>query len=237
MANSSPIVLIPGWTKTGKDYTKLVALIKSGHRGVIYSLDLPGFGVIPLAKPYTLADYANYVTAFLAKKSLKKVILIGHSNGARIALKIAITRPKRVEKLVLIASAGIERGTMLTKLIALIKSAKIDRLVGGKTRNLLAHFIGSDDYKQTSTYALGETLKNLVKENLEGELYKIKIPALIIWGENDHTTPLWQGELMHKLIKGSTFKIIPDGDHGLPYRRPKEVAAIINHYLHVAKTS
>jgi pimeloyl-ACP methyl ester carboxylesterase len=46
------------------------------------------------------------------------------------------------------------------------------------------------------------------------ELYKkLSIPTLVIWGEEDRTTPLAQGKILAGLIPGSELKIMPKVGH------------------------
>lgn len=217
-----PLVFLHGWGKKKEDYQGLLDLL--AKKFTIYALDLPGFGKTPIDRPYNLVDYAEYVHEFIQKKSLKKVILAGHSFGGRVAIKFALKDPNLLKKLILVDAGGIERKSIRIKLINSLKSVKT--FTPEFFNDIFRSLFGSDDYLRASPI-MRETLKKVVAENLEFDLPKIKIPTLIIWGENDHTTPLWQGQLMHKLIQGSTLTVVPGGDHGVPYRRAKEVADAI----------
>ncbi len=199
------LVFLPGWTKKSGDYRELLALL--GQKYQVYPLDL-----LDDARIYDLADFAQKVRNFLEKEKIKKTILVGHSFGGRVAIKLALSNPELVSRLILINSAGIERKSLLIKAIKAIKPIKLE---------FFRNIFGSKDYLAAKGN-LRKTLVNIVEENLEPELAKIKTPTLIIWGRDDHTTPLWIGELIHKLIKNSILKII-DGDHGIPYRKPEEV--------------
>lgn len=206
------LVFLPGWTKKSGDYHELLVLLEEKYK--VYPLDL-----LDDIRPYNLADFAQKVRTFLKQKKIKKVILAGHSFGGRVAIKLTISNPELISKLILINSAGIERKNFLIKLIKAIKVIKPIKL------SFLENIFGSKDYLKAKGN-LQKTLVNIVEENLEPELEKIKVPTLIIWGREDHTTPLWMGKLMHKLIKNSQLKII-EGDHGIPYRKPEEVFDII----------
>ncbi|MBI3558903.1 alpha/beta hydrolase [Candidatus Gottesmanbacteria bacterium] len=224
MIKKENLVFLHGWAKRKEDYARLLEFLSEKY--TVYALNLPGFGETPIDRPYNLADYAKYVTDFIKDKKIKQVILAGHSNGGRIALKIALVQSNLISKLILIDSGGIERGSWNTKMVKLVtKIVSCQKFLPEKGRGILRQLLGSKDYLAASP-VLRETLKNMVNENLEPELGKIKTPTLIIWGREDHTTPLWQGELMRKLIKNSQLKII-EGDHGVPYRKPEEVAKII----------
>ncbi len=226
----TPLVLLHGWGKQSEDYQELIKLIELNKKYKVYAPDLPGFGDELVEKPMDLAGYARWLEDYLQKGKIHKAILVGHSFGGRVAIKLAVREPELVSKLVLIDAGGIERKTKLIKLIELIKFIKLDTglgKIGG--REIWRRIFGSGDYLR-ATPLMRETLKKVVAENLESELPEVGAPTLIIWGKDDHTTPLWQGELMHRLIKNSELVVI-DGDHGIPYRKAKEVAVVILEYL------
>lgn len=199
------LVFLPGWTKKGGDYRELLALLSQKYK--VYPLDL-----LDDAQVYNLADFSQKVRTFLKQKKIKKVILAGHSFGGRVAIKLTASNPELISKLILINSAGIERKNLLIKVIKAIKPIKLE---------LFKSIFGSKDYLSAKGN-LRETLINIVEENLEPELVKIKTETLIIWGREDHTTPLWMGKVMATKIQGSTLSVI-SGDHGIPYRKAKEV--------------
>lgn len=215
------LIFLHGWAKKKEDYQELADLLAKKY--IVYALDLPGFGVTAIDRSYDLDDYVKHVHKFTQKKSLKKFVLAGHSFGGRVAIKFALKYSGLLEKLILVDSAGIERKSLETKVAKWLAALTPMRL-----RELFRPMIGSRDYLQ-SVGLMRETMKKIVAENLEPELSKIKTPTLLIWGEDDHTTPLWMGKTMAAQIQGSTLKVISGGDHGIPYRKAKEVVnAIIN---------
>ncbi len=220
MTKVNDILLLHGWGKDKNSYSELLKEIKAPQIGRIVAIDLPGFGDEPLAKTLTLDDYVKFVLAYITKNKLKNIILIGHSFGGRVALKIVANNNLNVEKLILIDSGGIREVTFKMRIASVLPR------FGSFGRSLF----GSKDYLNASG-ELRETLKNVVNEDLEPLLESIKVPTLIVWGENDHTTPLWMGEVMHKKIAGSKFSVIPKGDHGIPYRRAIEVAKVIKEFI------
>lgn len=219
----STLVFLHGWTKKKEDYWELFKLLAPHSR--IIAVDLPGFGQTALTKPYALDDYVTDLEDFLRQKKLRKIVLVGHSFGGRVAIKFVLKNSNMVEKLVLIDSAGIERKS-LPVLLKIWLSNKTPQTI----KHLLPFQVGSDDYRATTGY-LRDTMKNIVTENLEPALKNISVPTLLVWGEKDHTTPLWQGRLMHKLINGSKLEVVPDGDHGSPYRKAPNVARVILDFL------
>src|SRR5690606_34712391 len=74
----------------------------------VYALDLPGFGKSDKPEfPFNSQDYSRIVKKFMDLMEIKKATLIGHSFGGKVSIILAVNHPERVERLVLIDSAGI----------------------------------------------------------------------------------------------------------------------------------
>lgn len=73
-----------------------------GYRLIIP--DLPACGASePLRVRHSLKNYAAWLNNFLIALAIDDVIVVGHSFGARVALRFSIDHPKKVERLVLVA--------------------------------------------------------------------------------------------------------------------------------------
>lgn len=213
------LVILPGWSKTKEDYKELATLLSKKY--TVYVLDLPGFGGVEIDRAYSLRDYCGYVENFVKGQKISSPILLGHSFGGRVALKIALTDHKFASRLILVNSAGIERKSLKT---IILKSGAI--IVPSRVKELLRPMLGSKDYLQSFGF-VRETFKKIVSQDLEPELSKVKTNTLLIWGEKDNTTPLAYGKIMHEKIAHSKLEIVPGGDHGIPYRMAGRVAEII----------
>jgi len=73
-------------------------------------------------------------------------------------------------------------------------------------RKFLYKLVREKDYASASP-RMKEIMKNVLAEDLADTLNKIIVPTVLIWGRNDHSTPLADGELMHKKIVNSKFFI------------------------------
>lgn len=192
---------------------------------------LPGFAQAEAPKrPWSVSDYVNWVKTRLPKE----YFLVGHSFGGRIAIKLASQDPKGLGGLILINSAGIKPRRTLKHLLFLVL-AKMGRLIfllppffifKNFARKALYKLAGVRDYYRAKG-VMKETLKKVISEDLKGDLKKIKVPTLILWGEKDRTTPLSDGELMNRLIPHSSLKVFPEADHSLPLKFPKQTSLAI----------
>lgn len=167
------------------------------------------------------------------KRDGKKIIMIAHSFGGHIAIKYAGRHPDDIERLVLTGAAGIKHP--LTKRQEL--SSKLSR--AGKKAFSLPIFRGAEKYAKKVLYRIAgekdyasasprmkEVMKNAIAEDIVPYLGDIKAPTLIIWGENDNSTPLADGELMHQKIPGSKLSVIAGANHSAVYYKAEEFAEI-----------
>jgi pimeloyl-ACP methyl ester carboxylesterase len=100
--SGDPVMLLHGIGRTGDTWQHVVELIGHNHR--IVAFDLLGFGASP--KPdwinYSTDDHVKAVAASIKKLKLDKpVILVGHSMGCLVAVRLARQYPELVKHLVL----------------------------------------------------------------------------------------------------------------------------------------
>lgn len=223
------VIILNGWTKNLDKWQEILDVLeKKGIRAGLPKI--PGL-TGNLNKIWQLADYVDWLKN-IADKEKGKIILAGHSNGGRIALAFTNKYPKKVEKLILIDSAGIYHDEPPLKLKRFVfKSiAKVGKnLTSSKIlKNLLYKIAGESDYKDLDEN-IKQTMINLINADLKPILSQIKTPTLIIWGREDKITPLSDGVLMNNLIKNSKLEIINNARHSPMFTHPEKVAeAIIN---------
>ena len=83
------------------------------------ALDLPGHGLSSreASYPYTISFYAETIYKCIQSLNLDKVILVGHSMGGQISVKLAVDYPELFSHLVLVAPAGFEKFSLSEKLL------------------------------------------------------------------------------------------------------------------------
>lgn len=169
-------------------------------------VDFYGFGKTPHPDyPLTVGDYAKGVLELMDELGIKKASFTGHSFGGRVAIEIAAKFPERVEKLVLVDSAGIRprRGIKYYFKIAQHKILKKIRGYGAA---------GSCDYNKLSP-VMKRTFINVVNYNQKRLLKKIKAETAIFWGNNDKDTPVYMARILNRKIKNSSLFILTNAGH------------------------
>ena len=121
------VVLLHGWGSEATSFQPVFEWLAQSHK--VYALDLPGFGKSQLPHiPWNTSDYAQFIIAFLDKFDIPKAHFIGHSFGGRISIIVSAEYPEKVDKLILVDSAGI-RPRRTAKYYLRVGMAKISKLL------------------------------------------------------------------------------------------------------------
>ena len=84
---------------------------------------------------------------------------------------------------------------------------------------------------RTIPHCYAAAYKVLALEDLDGELEAITTPTLIATGEHDLGSNPRMSELMHRRIKGSTLRILPDLKHSILIEAPEVVARMLRPFF------
>ena len=216
-AGTPPILMLHGW---GGDLHSMEVLGKplSQHRQII-SISLPGFGDSPEpSESWNTADYVTILKGWLAKNGLSGLDIIAHSFGGRTAIMLASKHPELVNRLILIASAGLRTRRSLKTRMKILTAKSLSRGARILKGRLAAYMekqreqLGSQDWKLASP-VMRSILVKVLEEDLSTELREIEAPTALIWGEKDTATPVYMGEAMDRLIPDSHLVVIRDAGH------------------------
>ncbi len=233
-AGDKCLLFLHGWRSQKEVWQPIINKLQVSNNQLSFvSLDLPGFGASSIPqKPMKVGDYAEIVGVFIEKLDLKNIVIIGHSFGGRIGIKLAAKHPELISKLVLVDAAGfVTKGFKRTffKFMAKLVKPFFGFSFTQGLRKKIYQFIGADDY--LATPGLQKTFVNVVNEDLSEEIKKISCPTLIIWGEDDKETPVSFGEKMSSLIPNSKFIILPGSGHFSFLDKPEEFAEKIIKFI------
>lgn len=227
--NQSPIYILHGWTYSTEKWQVFVKDLESVAPVIL--LKIPGL-TDSIDAPWTLDDYVAWLETQLGTE--KKVILLGHSNGGRIALAYALKNPKKLKQLVLIDSAGVRDKRVKAQIKRLVfrSLAKVGKNLINQplARRLLHKLAREKDYYEASPI-MRQTMQNLIETDLEGELKNISIPTLIIWGRRDQATPVRDALTIKRGLPQSRLVIVDEARHSPMYTHPKEVIKQIKAFV------
>lgn len=209
----SPLILIHGGASCAVDeWGHNLESLAQYYR--IYAPDLVGFGKTDRPRVnYTFELFSSFFVEFLNALNLKSVSLMGHSLGGGIALGFALRQPDRVEKLILVDSAGFaEDFALVGKLLSPFLTLK------AKLRN-------------DETYL--SMLRNRMRSKVSflDRLPEITTPTLIVWGELDGYLPVKLAHKAHLLIKNSQLCVFKRCWHAPQREKPEEFNRTVLDFL------
>lgn len=234
-----PVLVLHGWGGSSDTWRKFLEQHSNDNQFQLIGLDLPGFGKTadpPVA--WTVGDYMHFVIDFIKELGLQKVVLVGHSFGGRISIKLASRYPEMLEAIVLVAAAGIRHPKTAKQKASYILAKQGKKIMSSPAlkkyedvmRKLLYKVIREKDYVQTRG-VMKETFKKVISEDLKGLLQDISVPTLIVWGTNDSYVPVSDARVMHEKIRGSVLEIIHGARHGIHRDMPGRLYKIITHFI------
>jgi pimeloyl-ACP methyl ester carboxylesterase len=231
-----PLLLLHGWGAT-KELMAPLAQRLTEYRTVVP--DLPGFGATPTPpQPWGVDEYAAWVLALLDRLGIERVHVVGHSNGGRIAVALAVAHPERVDRLVLTDSAGIRprHGVgyqVRVRTFKLLRAVSRWRWLPPRVRDAAQRHAaqrGSADYRAASG-ALRSTVVRLVNTDMRPWLARLTTSTLLIWGDRDRETPLADARIMERLIPDAGLVIFEGSGHFAYAEQPDRFCRIVDVFL------
>ncbi|HEU4807983.1 MAG TPA: alpha/beta hydrolase [Homoserinimonas sp.] len=201
------VVAMHGWGRSGNDFSGIVDGLDA------LSIHLPGFGITPEPTEAWGSDrYADEVAHALS--GMPPVILLGHSFGGRVAVRLAAKHPELVRGIVL-------TGVPLLRLTAppkpalgyrVIRFLAKARLISPARLEAEKHRRGSADYRAASG-VMRDILVKVIGEDYRDDLARITMPVRMVWGEHDTAAPTDAGLAASKLVATATFRTVPGAAH------------------------
>lgn len=235
----APLVLLHGLGDTNRSWSLMLPELAKTHR--VYALDQRGHGATAApACCFALADMAYDVIAFMDAMKIDRASITGHSLGSFVAQHLAAHYPDRVNRLVLLGSSDTTVGTEIIEWLW--------EQVGAFEREIPASFVDQWQSNPTAvdaqflTHVKKETAavsphvwrsitRTLMTEDQRRFLREIRMPTLILWGENDPAFPLVHQQRLQRALPHATFKAYPKVGHNLHWEIPGEVAEDVRAFL------
>jgi pimeloyl-ACP methyl ester carboxylesterase len=202
--------------------------------------DLPGFGEATRDPElgYTARAQAQHLRAFVDTLGLEQFHLAGISMGGYIAALYALDHPEQVLSLVLFDNAGVESDVTSPLRVSVdagrnpltVRTMEdVDEMIrlvtwkppwipGALKRYFLERARPDAELHDRIFWGLAEELEN---NPLNGQLRKIKMPTLIIWGRHDNLFPASIAEVMSKGIPDARAVILERTGHAPTIERPR----------------
>lgn len=204
-----PLVLLHGGGSTIEVTFSRVLPVFAASRRVI-AVEEQGHGrTTDRNGPITFESSADDVAALLRYLKVDKADLFGFSNGASVALQVAIRHPQLVRKLVF-ASSITKRDGARPQLWEFIKQADFSNMPQPLKDAFLR--VNPDEQKLKTMHDKDAARMRSFKDVPDDLVRSVHAPTLIVLGDQDIVKPEHAVELT-RLISGARLLILPGG-HG-----------------------
>jgi len=223
-----PLILVHGLGSNAmQEWGRLMAPL--GQKYHVYAPDLPGFGLSerPAAADYGIPMQVEAVRALIAAVGVSKARVAGISMGGWIVARLAGEHPELVERLVVIAPAGMrptDAAPIPAEVLFPRDEAGVRRLAAAVRHKppAMPSFLVRDilERRLREEWIVRRALESMAagRDWLNGTLGRADMPVLVVWGKQDRLIPVayaapLQAEFPHavlKLLDGCGHVLIAD---------------------------
>jgi pimeloyl-ACP methyl ester carboxylesterase len=200
----------------------------------------PGFGASPRPDGFRMVhDLAYLYLDWLDRQADGDVVVVGSSFGGWVALEIAVRSVARIGRLVLIDALGLKFGGREERDIADIYALPDEE---ARRRTFFDPQQAIPDYAQLGDDALVAIANDrqamvlygwrpyMHDPGLRQWLHRVRVPTLVIWGENDGIVIPDYGETLCRALTDARFERVARAGHYPQIERPDAVAALIDDF-------
>jgi pimeloyl-ACP methyl ester carboxylesterase len=243
------IVLLHGSNSSLFTWEGWADTLAKDHR--VVTLDLPGHGLTgpdPKAR-YSASEMAELVADFTRGIGLERFVLGGNSMGGNVSWHLAILHPERVERLVLVDSAGLPREEPKPFGFRLTSSPIFGPIVRWETPRFMVASSLRDAYGDPSRVHddLVDRYYDMMlrdgnrpatverfsrpEDDMPARLGEIRVPTLILWGVKDRWILPKYGEQFRTRISGSQLVVLEGLGHVPMEEDPETSVAAVKEFL------
>jgi len=250
------VVFLHGLSGCWQNWLESIPPLTAEHR--VIALDLPGFGESPMpADPISVSGYARMVVELLDELGVQRATIVGNSMGGFVGCEMAIRFPDRVDRLVLVAAAGLslrhmrhERkrglraraenilffglGRLASYTDLVVRSRRLRRslllLVAQHPERLSGPLI-LEQARGAGKPGFDDALEAMTAYPIRDRLGEIGCPALIVWGEEDRLVPVRDASEFEWRIADARKVLYADTGHMVMLEQPQRFNADVRAFI------
>jgi len=246
-AHAPDILLIHGWASSKRMWGSIIQ--NFGHLGRFWALDLAGFGQSPpITTPLNIADHVQSVIAFCDNHRLQPQMIIAHSMGGLITLKLLRKRPDLAQQVVLIAPVvtgefgfGLASAFLRTETgAALVQQSRAVwniflqeaflRMIPLHENATISAMIQAD-LAEAQPRAAIEALISMPYENMQPYLAAIQQSTLVAVGKYDVTVPPSEGRIAALYMPNAHLELFAQSRHRPHDEQPHDFMPILREFF------
>jgi 3-oxoadipate enol-lactonase len=237
------LLLVQGLGYGGRGWGPVLELLAEDF--LVVSYDNRGFGASDVPPgPYTVAQLAGDAVAVLDAAGIERAHILGVSLGGMAAQELTLSRPERVDRLVLVSTTpGVGGHPLPARTVSLTLEAPT-LLPSDALRRFVENALGPDAASELverivayrtanppdpggwqSQAAAGATFDALDRIGL------IAAPTLVVHGTEDFVVDPRNGEQLARTIPGARLELLPGCGHLASWEQPERLATLVKEFL------
>ncbi len=221
-----PVILLHGWLGSWGYWLDTMESLKKQYR--CYALDFWGFGESGKRRSsYSVGDFVDLVDQFMDRLGIENAPVVGHSMGGTVAISLALARPERVQRAIVVGSPVV--GSSLNLFLRLAGRPWIASIVWQMPSalrlgiKLFSPLVVKDwqawykmitrDLSRTTLEAFFLSIGSLHNTDLRPQLIGVTTPIMGIYGVNDVVVNPSQGNLIANSVPVSRIKMMSGSGH------------------------
>lgn len=236
------VVFLHGYTDSHHTWDLNLPLFSRDFH--IYALDQRGHG--DSTRPvccYTQQSFAADVAAFLDAVGERRAIIVGHSMGSFIAQQVALDHPRRVEALVLVGSAPTVSGNEVALFLKSVVDEQVDTVDPAFVRDFQsstfvrpvpASYLNTlvSESLKVPARVWQDSLDGLLAEDHSTRLSRIRVPVLVVGGDQDGFFPVAQQQALVNALPDARFILYPNTGHAPHAELPRTFVRDVSQFMH-----
>jgi len=209
------------------------------------------------AEPISMTEYAHTIDALMTELGIDSAQIVGNSMGGFVGAELAIQHAARVERLVLVAAAGLSIESIRSQRkkglrhraenvvffqLGWIASRSDTVAARRRLRSALLLIVAAHPARLPAALTIeqvsgsgkpgfSDALEAMCYYPLRDRLPKIACPTLIVWGDKDRLVPVKDAAVFEELISDSRKVIYADTGHVSMMERPERFNADVGAFL------
>jgi pimeloyl-ACP methyl ester carboxylesterase len=192
-----------------------------GSHGIVYAVDLPGFGDSP--EPPAALDMGasgDFLAAFVDWLGVAPAVLVGHSMGTQVVVEAMARHPGIADCAVLIApTVNADERSAGTQALRMLQD------LADESPKVLA--LGLIQYAKAGPRWFLRKLGQMLDHRVEDVLPSVAVRTLVLRGEEDPVSPRDWCARVTALLPDATLREVPGRGHEAMIRDPEPVASLI----------
>lgn len=206
--------------------------------GKTYNVIAPIMPVLELPlRQVSVAGLVEFLVEFITYKKITAFHVLGNSLGGHIAILYALKEPSHILSIILTGSSGLYEKAMGTTFPRREDKEYIRKKIQATFYDPASASDAMIDEVFAAVNDRGKVIraismaKSALRHNLSDKLSQIKIPTLLIWGNQDAITPPFVGEKFKELMPNSTLYFIDKCGHAPMLEKPIEFNKYLDDFL------